>query len=740
MKLRYITLLPVLFCLQAAPILAQPVIHANSCTSSTLSGTYELILSGRQVTSAGATSKLFQAVGTAAFDGLNKVTFTLTANTVTTSQSFGTPLVYSGTYSLQSNCLGAINITSGDTATFTLESFNQGNTFALIGSDANYAYNGTGNIQPATCPTTLSGVHEFNATGNSLSGPSVTAVLDVVGVLNFDGKGNLTANWTQVSNLTTTTVAATGTYTLNSTCQASATLTDAASNKYAVSFSIYSTAPDFALAVSSPQLVFDGSGAAAQPATGPGCTPSMLSGTYELVLSGRLSPAGITTKILSSDGTATFDGIGKVTFNLTTNTVNGSQSFGNPVVYSGTYALPSSCQGTINLTSGDTATLALVAYSINTTTGQARSYAIVGTDANFALNGGGTIQPAGCAVSTLSGTWPFSGTGNSLSGSSNTGLLDIAGVMQFDGQGNATGNWSAASNTATTAVSVTGTYTVTAGCVGTLTLTDTASKKYVGAVSVYGVAGQDFELVTTNSQLIFTAVGRAAFLNPGQAVVNLASYAPDETPAGSLFSIFGADLATGVGQATKIPLPTTILTTTVTVNGEPAPLFYVSDGQINAQMPEDIKPGVATVIVKSGSATSNAVAVIVPATGTPGIIVYGTNRAVVVNQDQSINSPTAPAKVGDTVVSYFTGGGPVNPAGPLVTGAPAPAGLSPLSGTNTVKVGGVDATVNYIGLTPGSIGLYQVNFVVPKVAAGDRTLVITIAGQNSNAPLIAVSN
>jgi uncharacterized protein (TIGR03437 family) len=63
-----------------------------------------------------------------------------------------------------------------------------------------------------------------------------------------------------------------------------------------------------------------------------------------------------------------------------------------------------------------------------------------------------------------------------------------------------------------------------------------------------------------------------------------------------------------------------------------------------------------------------------------------------------------------------------------------------VTGTNTVKVSGVDATVNYVGLTPGSIGLYQANFVVPKVAAGDHPLVIAIGGQDSNNPLIAVSN
>jgi uncharacterized protein (TIGR03437 family) len=91
-------------------------------------------------------------------------------------------------------------------------------------------------------------------------------------------------------------------------------------------------------------------------------------------------------------------------------------------------------------------------------------------------------------------------------------------------------------------------------------------------------------------------------------------------------------------------------------------------------------------------------------------------------------------------VAYFTGGGPVNAAGALVTGAPSPSGLSPVTGSYTVKVSGVDAMVNYIGLTPGSIGLYQANFVVPKVAAGDHQLVVTISGQNSNNPLIAVSN
>jgi uncharacterized protein (TIGR03437 family) len=741
MRLQHFTPLPILFCLAAVPVLAQTTIGGGSCTSSTLSGVYQVTLNGRQTTAAGSVSKLLQAVGTAAFDGLSKVTLTMTANIANGSQSFGMPLVYSGSYSLQSNCIGSISITSGDIATFTLEAYSQGKAFAVIGSDATYAYNGSGNAQPATCPSTLTGIHEFNASGDALSGASVTSVLDVAGVLQFDGQGNVTANWAQVSNLTATTIAATGTYSVSSTCLATATLTDASSNKYAFSLSIYTTAPDFALAVSSPQLVFDGTGAAAQVTLAAGCAASTLNGTYELALSGRLAPAGVVTKILASDGAATFDGQGKVTFNLTSNTVNGSQVFGTPLTYSGTYSLQSNCQGSISIASGDVAAFTVVAYSLDAATQQARSFTLVGTDATYAYSGGGTIQPSACAVSTLSGEWPFSAPGNSLSGSTDTGVVDIAGVMQFDGQGNVTANWTQASGTATSNVSATGTYTVTPACLGSVTLTDTAGNKYAGSISIFGAAAANFELVAANPTLIFTGAGRAAFVNPGQAVVNAASFLPGQTPAGSVFSIFGSNLATKVGQPTSVPLPTTLLTTTVTVNGELAPLFYVDPNQINAQMPDDIKPGVATVVVKNGSSTSNAAAVIIPATGTPGIVVYGNNRAVVVNQDGSVNSPTSPAKVGDTLVAYFTGGGPVNAAGPLVTGAVTPAGLSPVSGPNTLTVSGVAATsITYMGLTPGSIGLYQADFVVPKVAAGDHPLVITISGQASNNPLIAVSN
>jgi len=749
MNKRSLTLLVTVLGMLALPAIAQPVIGGGTCNSATLTGTYELLLNGRQLTSTGAVTQVFQGVGTAAFDGLSKITLSLTTNAVTASQSFGTPVTYSGTYSLQSNCVGSITITSGDSATYALEAYTQPGSatvasgFAVVGSDSSYAFNGTGTAQPATCPTTITGAHEFNATGSGLSGASVISTLDVAGILTFDGQGNITANWTQVSNLTTTQVTATGTYVVGAGCLASAILTDTANIKYTLSLSLTSASANFAFAATSPTLLFDGTGSAMQPTAVTSCATSTLNGTYYMALSGRYAPAGGATRILASNGAATFDGAGHVTFNLTANTVNGSQGFGAPLTYSGTYSVQSTCLGTINITTGDTATFAMVAYNFNTTTLQARSFTLVGTDATFAYNGGGSVQPAACAVSTLSGAWAFSGTGNSLSGSTNTGLDDLAGIWQFDGQGNVTGSWQQVSNTASTSLSASGTYTVTQACLGTISLIDSSNNTYSGTISVYGVDSygypNDFEFLLTTPQLIFTGTGRSTFVNPGEAVDNNADFGPGATPAGSVFSIFGNDLATKVSQPTNIPLPTTVLTTTLSVNGELAPMFYVSSGQLVAQMPEDVKPGVATVFVKNGSATSNAVAVVIP-TATPEIDVYGNNLAVATFTNYSVITASNPAHVGDTVVIWFTGGGPVNASGKLATGAESPAGLSPVTGPYTITVGGVEATnISYVGLTPGSIGLYQASFVVPSGApSGSERVVLTVSGQASNAPVITV--
>ena len=465
----------------------------------------------------------------------------------------------------------------------------------------------------------------------------------------------------------------------------------------------------------------------AQTIGGGTCNPSNLSGTYSLVLNGRgISAAGNFSGSFQSNGTATFDGKGSVALAGTFNTNTAS---GQAFQYAGTYTVPSNCYGTLKLTQGSGAIFTLLVWN-----GGAQ-FILTGMDANYIYSGsGGNTNPVACGTATLSGPFSYDATGFTLFGTEQTGSANEAGVFQFDGQGHVTASYTIAGPNATSVTS-TGSYSVAPDCGATATLQDSTGKSNSLNLVITGIYGQNFDLIEANPSFVRSGSGHSAFSNPTQSIANVASYAVNATPPGSVFYLAGVNLSSKPSQAGSAPLPPTLLSTSVTVNGEPAPLFYVDSDQIDAQMPWNI-PGnsIATVIVKNGNAASNAAAVYVPATATPGISVFSTNRAVVVNKDNiTVNTAASPASVGDEVVVYFTGGGPVAASGNLVTGAAAPGGFSPVSGSNpSVTVGAYQAPVVYMGLTPGAIGLYQANFIVPQLAKGTYPVVITIDGQPSN--------
>ncbi len=466
---------------------------------------------------------------------------------------------------------------------------------------------------------------------------------------------------------------------------------------------------------------------------GGNCSAATLNGTYSLTLSGRaITAAGSFAGTIQAVGTATFDGKSAVTFTGIANTNHGA---GTPFSYTGSYAIASNCYGPINFVTGNPATYTLVVW------GGGSNFATTGSDATYVYSGSGNNAfPAGCATATLSGPYSFTTSGSTLSGTTQTGSAGEEGVFQFDGQGKVTASYADSSGgTSPAAITATGTYSVTSGCLASATLVDSNGATNTLNFVLTGNYGASADVILANPQFVRSGSAHAAFLNPTESIGNVFSYAVNSTPPGSVFVLYGTDLATKTAQAATVPFPTTLLTTKVTVNGVAVPLYYVSPTQINAQMPWNIPGGtVASVVVLNGTVASNAAAVYVPATGTPGIAVYNSNRAVVTNSDNSVNSTTTPASVGDEVVAWFTGGGPVQAAGPLASGSPAPAGFSPLTGNYSVTVGGVAANVVYIGLTPGSIGLYQANFNVPQLAKGSYPVQITIAGQASNKPLMSV--
>lgn len=252
--------LPRIFLLSMAGVSlsAQPQIGGGACNSASLNGNYSLTLSGRDVSQTATLSLISVGVGSATFDGLNKVTLTFTPNT---AKGQGTAQTWSGTYSMQVNCVGTLTITSGNNATFTVESYNQGRDYLITGQDGTYAYTGSGSVLPTTCSANqMNGTYSFNGNGFITLAGAIAGVSDFSGVMQFNGSGAVTTTWYISALGVTQQVTASGTYSVNSNCSGTAALTDNAGNKYSATLTVTATTGSFILGGISPQVVFTASG------------------------------------------------------------------------------------------------------------------------------------------------------------------------------------------------------------------------------------------------------------------------------------------------------------------------------------------------------------------------------------------------------------------------------------------------------------------------------------------------
>jgi uncharacterized protein (TIGR03437 family) len=178
--------------------------------------------------------------------------------------------------------------------------------------------------------------------------------------------------------------------------------------------------------------------------------------------------------------------------------------------------------------------------------------------------------------------------------------------------------------------------------------------------------------------------------------------------------------------------------TSVLIGGELAPLYYVSSGQINAQIPVDLVPGQQYQVVVSANSAYTTPATINIAPVTPGIARLANGQVIAQHADFSLVTEDAPARPGEYLVAYLAGMGLTDT--PVGTGAQAPS--SPLAAVNasaSVAIDGEAAPVLFAGLTPGFIGLYQINFQVPAdIQSGDRKLEILQGGLAANTSVLPV--
>ena len=176
----------------------------------------------------------------------------------------------------------------------------------------------------------------------------------------------------------------------------------------------------------------------------------------------------------------------------------------------------------------------------------------------------------------------------------------------------------------------------------------------------------------------------------------------------------------------------------------PGYVYYVSPSQINIYAPWELKDYTSakmkvTMTYNGADIRSNVVTVPV-ANYSPAFLMYGSGSVFIADAVDGVNCPApyiigvaCPATRGQSIQLYVNGLGPVTnqPA----SGDPAPSDPAKLAQTPTlpvVTIGGSPATVQFAGLAPGFVGLYQVNAIVPPgIGTGNQTITISIGGKTS---------
>jgi len=256
-----------------------------------------------------------------------------------------------------------------------------------------------------------------------------------------------------------------------------------------------------------------------------------------------------------------------------------------------------------------------------------------------------------------------------------------------------------------------------------------------------GNGGLGYFTMGPNSTLY--AVGAAPGANSGSLLVRFsqngdartvplvcmgsaATYGTGPIAPGEIVTLFGNGLGPEQGIQTQATLqslfPMQVAGVKVTFDGNPAPLLWVQDGQINVVAPWSLTPGDSTqVCVSNNQAQTNCLTWPVVQTA-PGVFTVDGTYAAALNQDGTVNTATNPAQAGSVVSIFATGMGPINPSPPdgSLLEPPLPVDVLPMAVVYNAGCFFVfyctftDPTVSYQG--PASLevaGLTQISFQAP---------------------------
>jgi uncharacterized protein (TIGR03437 family) len=262
-----------------------------------------------------------------------------------------------------------------------------------------------------------------------------------------------------------------------------------------------------------------------------------------------------------------------------------------------------------------------------------------------------------------------------------------------------------------------------------------AGLRFPTAVAVTG-AGNVYVADTQNSNIRLLTLTP---IPPGPPAVGGVVSASDfgalsSVAPGSWIEVYGSNLAGRtrpwtLGDFTGNTAPISLDQTSVTIGGQNAFVSAISPGQVNVQVPSNVGPGPQPLVVQTPAGASTAFTITVKA-ASPGLYAPAmlldagkqytaqfndATRTFIMPPGAVSGLNSSPAHVGDTIVLYGTGFGPVTPAsnaGQVVQQ------LNQLTTPVQFSIGGQPATAQYAGLATQAVGLYQFNLIVPNVPPG----------------------
>jgi uncharacterized protein (TIGR03437 family) len=279
----------------------------------------------------------------------------------------------------------------------------------------------------------------------------------------------------------------------------------------------------------------------------------------------------------------------------------------------------------------------------------------------------------------------------------------------------------------------------------------TPDSDFSGYTYLFGDAGKAFVGIGTQGNFSLVVglhaasfSGTGVYLNP-IGVVNAASYQPitASLAPGELITLTGTGLysGSGVNVAPSGAFPTSLGGVSVTIDGTPCAIYYVSATQIAVVVPYELSAntsGYANIQVTNNSAQSNVVQMYTTdaAPGSFSQNASGIGFAAALHAATGLLiTPANPAQAGEYISLFLTGLGTVTPTVP--DGALGPSNPLSLADVNTsgnlvvlfndYNTGSLQnqGTIQFAGLAPNLAGLYQINVQVPTgvLGTGDNVYV-----------------